>query len=153
MLTPVLLCKLCRELTICLGEAVVFFTLTLLLITTVGLGVGLGVTVGIGREFTGLEGITGVPPNPGIPVPCCGGTTGVLGKSAGLGMVLGTVPGRAALPPIDKTAPIPVSRARPLIAVAAAVAVVATAVFDVATAPFEATTAAFLATTAAVIVL
>jgi hypothetical protein len=93
MLTPVLLCKLCSELTICLGEAVVLFTFTLLFTITVGLGAVVeGLTVGTtGLPVVGEAGMT-VPPKPGMPVPCCGGTTGVLGKSAGLGIVLGTVP-------------------------------------------------------------
>ena len=129
-------------------------TFTLLFITTVGLVVAVGLVVGTtGREFTGLDGMIGVPPNPGMPVPCCGGTTGVLGKSAGFGIVLGTVPGRAALPPRDRTAPTAAAAARSLMAVVAAVAVVATAVLDVAKAALEAVTAAFRATTAAVTVL
>lgn len=127
------------------------FTFTLLLTITVGLGVGAGLTVGT----AGPRG-TFACADPITPGGLVTGTIGVLGKGAGLGIVLGTVPGAAALPPRDNTAaPVPTSArpARILIAVDAAVAVVATAVLDAARATLLAAIAAFRAANPAVTVL
>ena len=150
MLTPVLLCKLCRELTIALGEAFVFLTFTLLLTITVGLGVTTG---GLTEGITALSVVTGAgitgAPKPGIPVESCGGTTAMFGLSVGLGIVLGTTPACGALPPSKRTPPTAVRPARILMAAVAAVAVVATAVLLAATLELLAVNAAFTAVTTA----
>lgn len=133
---PALLLALLTALAICCAEDVDCLTFMLLFMFIGRVVEGFGV---------GVFGTTGAP-NPGIPMlEGCSGAMFVLAPVSGFLVVLGTLPGCAALPGIEIIAPTAPNAASALIAVVAAVAEVATAVFEAATAVLEATMPAFIA--------